>query len=234
MDNQLESYPSVTAEIVDNATHFTEFLSSDTVEPIRKTINIIPNIVKDILDVALENKKLGIQDSQFRRKAELAQHYLEFQDKDAQRKYHIELEKIHTQADTFIAEIAQKRDVEMAYIESTKRTQLQKIQSDERIELKKIQSKYELKRQKQINEMKKFEKELRDSNKRYEGKMREVEKVQSELNNIIKVITNKMINGTVSDYEYKILVYFSTLKVQALDESFDLSKGILKMFVGDE
>lgn len=143
MENQLETYPSVTSEIVDNASLFTDFLSSDTVEPIRETITIIPNIVKDILDVALENKRLKIKDSQFRRKAELAQHYLEFQDKNAQRKYHIELENIHTQADTVIAEIEQKRDVELAHIESTKRTQLQKIESDERIELKKIQSQYE-------------------------------------------------------------------------------------------
>ena len=58
MDNQLEAYSSVSNEIIDNASHFTEFLSSDTVEPVRKTITIIPNIVKDILDVALENKKL--------------------------------------------------------------------------------------------------------------------------------------------------------------------------------
>lgn len=153
MDNQLEAYSSVSNEIIDNASHFTEFLSSDTVEPVRNTITIIPNIVKDILDVALENKKIKIQDSQFRRKAELAQHYLEFQDKNAQRNYHIELEKIHAQADTVIAEVEQKRDVELAQIESTKRTQLQKIQSDEHIELVKIQSKYELARQKQINEI---------------------------------------------------------------------------------
>jgi hypothetical protein len=234
MDNQLESYPSVTNEIVDNASHFTEFLSSDTVEPVRKTITIIPNIVKDILDVALENKKLKIQDSQFRRKAELAQHYLEFQDKNAQRKYHIELEKIHAQADTVIAEVEQKRDVELAHIESTKRTQLQKIQSDERIELKKIQSKYELARQKQINEKEMFEKALRESNKRYKRQMRNAEKVQSELNSLMKVITNKMINGTVSDYECKLLEHFSNLKIQALDKSFDISEGILKMFVGGE
>lgn len=234
MDNQLKTYPSVANEIVDNASHFTEFLSSDTVEPVRKTITIIPNIVKDILDVALENKKLKIQDSQFRRKAELAQHYLEVQDKNAQRKYHIELEKIHAQADTVIAEVEQKRDVELAHIESTKRTQLRKIQSDEHIELTKIQSKYELARQKQINEKEMFEKALKESNKRYKRQMRNAEKVQSELNSLMKVITNKMMNGTVSDYECKLLEHFSNLKIQALDKSFDISEGILKIFVGGE
>ena len=128
----------------------------------------------------------------------------------------------------------QKRDVELAHIESTKRTQLQKIQSDERIELTKIKSKYELARQKQINEKEMFEKALRESNKRYKRQMRNVEKVQSELNSLMKVITNKMMNGTVSDYECKLLEHFSNLKIQALDKSFDISEGILKMFVGGE
>lgn len=234
MDNQLEAYSSVTSEIVDNANHFTEFLSSDTVEPVRKTITIIPNIVKDILDVALENKKLKIRDSQFRQKAKLAQQYLEFQDKNAQRKYHIELEKIRIQTDTAIAEIEQKRDIELANIELTKRTQLQKMESSERIELQKIQSQYELARQKQIQEKQIFEKALRESNKRYKRQMRNVEKVQSELNSLIKVITNKMMNGTVSDYECKLLEHFSNLKIQALDKSFDLSEELLNMFARGE
>lgn len=234
MDNQLEIYPSLSNEIVDNASHFTEFLSSDTVDPVRNTITVIPNIIKDILDVALENKKLKIQDSQFRRKAELAQRYLEFQDKNAQRKYHIELEKIHAQSETAIAEIEQKRDVELANIESTKITQLQKIESDERIELAKIQSKYELALQKQIYERKMFEKALRESNKRYKRQMKIIEKVQSELNALIRAITNKMINGTASDYEYRLLEQFSSLKIQALDKSFDISKGFLSMFLGDK
>lgn len=234
MDNQLEIYPSISNDIVDNASHFTEFLSSDTVDPVRNTITVIPNIIKDILDVALENKKLKIQDGQFRRKAELAQRYLEFQDKNAQRKYHIELEKIHAQADAAIAEIAQKRDVELAQIESTKKTQLQKIESDERIELTKIQSKYELARQKQINERKMFEKALQESNKRYKRQMKNIEKVQSELNALIRAITNKMMNGTASDYEHKLLEHFSSLKIQALDKSFDISEGFLNMFLGDK
>lgn len=234
MDNQLEDYSSVTNEIVDNASQFTDFLTSDAVEPVRNTITIIPNVVKDILDVALENKKLKIQDSQFRRKAELAQHYLEFQDKNAKRKYHIELEKIHAQVDTFIAEVEQKREVELTHIESTKRAQLQKIQSDERIKLTKIQSKYELARQKQKNEKEMFEKALQESNKRYKMQMRNVEKIQSELNSLIKVITNKMKKGTINDYDYKLLVELSNLKIQALDKSFDISEGILNMFVGGE
>lgn len=57
MDNQLEIYSSITNEIVDITSHYTEFLSSDMVEPVRNMITIIPNIVKNILDVALENKK---------------------------------------------------------------------------------------------------------------------------------------------------------------------------------
>lgn len=82
--------------------------------------------------------------------------------------------------------------------------------------------------------MKFFEKALRESNKRYKRQMRNVEKVQSELNSLMKVITNKMINGTVSEYECKLLEHFSNLKIQLLDKSFDISEGFLKMFIGGE
>ena len=61
----------ISEEIVSNAIRFTEFLSSENVVPVRNSISIIPNVVADILDVALKHKTLKIQDSQFRRKAEL-------------------------------------------------------------------------------------------------------------------------------------------------------------------
>lgn len=57
MGEQLEVYPSVTDEIVENASRVTEFLSSETIAPVSKGLTIIPNIVKDILDVALRNKE---------------------------------------------------------------------------------------------------------------------------------------------------------------------------------
>lgn len=79
-----------------------------------------------------------------------------------------------------------------------------------------------------------FEKALRESNKRYKRQMKNIEKVQSELNALIRAITNKMMNGTASDYEYKLLEHFSSLKIQALDKSFDISEGFLNMFLGDK
>lgn len=68
MDNTSVSSSEMTTEIVENASRFTEFLSSETVAPVRKSITIIPNIVADILDVALQHKTLEIQDNQFKQK----------------------------------------------------------------------------------------------------------------------------------------------------------------------
>lgn len=72
MSEQSKFYPEVVNEIVDNASDFTEFLASESIVPIRKNITLIPNIVKDILDVVLDNRRLKIQDNQLKRKVELA------------------------------------------------------------------------------------------------------------------------------------------------------------------
>lgn len=232
MSNQLETYPSVANEILENAERFKDFLSSETIEPVNKTITIIPNIVKDIIDVVHENKRDEIKNTQFKQKAKLAQHYLELQDKNAQRRYNIELEKIHLQTGISIAEINQKREVKLAAIKAQKRTELQKIQSNEHIQLAKIQSEYELARQEQKNEIKKFEKALQTSNKQYKKKMKNEKKILSELNIIINAITNKMMNGTINDNDYKYLITLTTLQIQLLDKTYDISEGFLNIFSG--
>jgi hypothetical protein len=108
MNDELVPYSAV--KVVENASRFAEFLSSDTVAPVRTSITIIPNIVKDFLSIALEHKQLKIQDRQFRRRVELAQRYLDLHERNSQRQYSVELERIRANSEVAISEINQQRD----------------------------------------------------------------------------------------------------------------------------
>lgn len=231
MDNQLATLSQVTTEIIDNANQFTDFLSSETVTPIRKSISLIPNIIGDILNVALENKKLNIQNTQFKQKTNIIYDCLELQDKNLQRQFQIQLEKIHVDAEAKIAEEKQKCNVRLKEIKANEKTQLRKIKSDERIKVAEIRSQYELTRQKQEQNKELFLKALHTSNLRFNRKMKNVEKIQSELSFLIKAIMNKITHGNASNYEYKLLEQLTELKIRALEKDFDISEGFLDMFM---
>lgn len=231
MDNQLAMSSDMTTEVIDNANRFTEFLSSETVAPVRKSITLIPNIIADILYVALENKKLKMQDKQFERKAEIARSCLELQDRNLQRQFHVELEKIHMEAETRIAVETQKCNLKLEEIRSNQKNQLEKIKSDEYIKIAEIKYQYELIRQKQERDKEFFLKKLHESNRQFNRKMKNAEKVQSELSQLIKVITNKIMKGTANNYEYKLLERLSKLKIQTLEKTFDISEGFLDIFM---
>ncbi len=231
MDNQLATSSQVTTEIIDNANQFTDFLSSETVTPIRKSISLIPNIIGDILNVALENKKLNIQNAQFKQKAKILHEYLELQDTNLQRQFQLQLEKIHVEAEVKIAEEKQKCNIKLNEIKVNQKTQLKKIKSDERIRIAEIRSQYELTRQKQERDKELFLKALHASDLRFNKKMKNVEKIQSELSFLIKAIMNKIIHGNASNYEYKLLEQLTELKIRALEKDFDISEGFLDMFM---
>lgn len=219
MGEQLEIYPSVTDEIVENASQFTEFLSSETIAPVSKGLTIIPNVVKDILDAALQNKQIRIQNIQFMKKAELASEYLELHDRNAQRKYNIAMEEIRAHKDITVAEI-----------ESNKQMRLIEIQSNECIEMERLKNQYDLERQKQENQIEIFKGVLRESSERYSRKMENHEKLQKEFSVLIDALLNKMVNNTASSADYKIFEELTKLKVQALYDSFNISEGFIDMF----
>jgi len=217
---------------VENASRFTEFLSSEAVAPISTSITIIPNIIKDILNVVLEHKQLKIQDKQFRRKAELAQQFLTLHDKHSQRLFQAEIEKVHTNANAIIADIEQRREVGLAQIESDKQVQLRKINAYERTQIKDIESHYKQEHQRLAAEKEMFQKALRESSKQFDRQMRRWEEAQAELTQLINVIKNKIVKGTANEYEYELLGKLSMFKIHALDKSFDISQGFLEMFSG--
>lgn len=232
MNNQLISAAQVTEEIAENASRFTEFLASDTVEPVRKTITLIPNVVKDILDIALEHKRLKISDSQFRRKAELAQQYLMLQDKNSQRQYQIELKKINANADIAIAEIKHKRETTLTQIETDKYTKIRRIQSEERIQIAKIKSDYDKEHRHLDNQLIMFREALKESSRRFQSQIKIAQQVQSELSQLMNVIMDKIAKGIATEYECRLISELSSLKIQALQNTFDISEGFLNMFSG--
>lgn len=232
MSTQLSAPTQLSNEIIDNASQFAEFLSSETIAPIRKTITLIPNVIKDIFDVALQHKQLRIQDKNYRRKAELAKKCLELQDIQSQRQYRVELERIRTSSDTAITEIKSNCKSSIAKINAETATKLAQIESDERMKLTEIYSQHDLNLKKIDNERKMFSEALRESNRRYNIQIKNIEKVQFELSQIINAITKKIIAGTATTYEYSLIEFLSSAKIQALDKSFNLSDSFLNMFSG--
>ena len=230
MNNELVSSTPTTTEIAENATRFAEFLSSETVTPVRKTITIIPNIIKDILDVTLEHKQLKIQDAQTRRKIELAQKYLSIYNEKLQHQTNLERERIHANSNVIIAEITQKRDSELAKIEAEKRIQLEKIESNERLKKADLQSRHELGLQKMNNQLKMFQMALQASNQRYFRQMKSAAKIQKEFSQLIEVITKKISKGTATEYDYHLIANLASLKIQALEKNFNICNGFLDMF----
>ena len=146
----------------------------------------------------------------------------------------MEIEKIHTQAETAITEMEYKRDIELAHIRWNEKTQIQKIKSDEYVKLIEIQTQYELARNRQENEKEMFKRALNESSQRFKKQMKNAEKLQSEFSKLMQVITKKISKGTATDYEYKLLEHLSLLKIQALEKSFNISEGFLDMFIRGE
>lgn len=208
MGNELEVYPSITDEIVNNACQFTDFLASDAVVPVSKKLTIIPDFVKDILDAALQNKQLKIQNIQYMKKAELASEYLKYRNEEALCKYRTEVDVINKQKEIDIA----------------------RIESNERITVTKTYADYKLAREKQELEKKKFKEILKESNRRFNQRINEVKKLQLEFNALIGVIMNKIANGTAGTNDYDCFHYLCDFKYRLVSESFDISQGFIDMF----
>jgi isopropylmalate/homocitrate/citramalate synthase len=110
--------------------------------------------------------------------------------------------------------------------------QLYRIQSEENIKISEINAQYEVAIKKQEQDRELFIKALKESNYRFNRQTKNAEKLQAEFSQLIRAITKKMINGHTTQYECKMLEHFTSLKVQALEKSFNVSEGFLNMFTG--
>ena len=219
MSNTDFSSTSLSTEIVRNANLFNEFLESDTVAPVRKSIHLIPDIVADILDYALQRKTLKNQKAQFERKADLAESYIKALDRHSQRQLEQQITTIRIQTEVNIAEIHQKRDIELAH-----------IKSNECIRLAEIHTQYELTRQKQETQKTIMLKAMQESNYRFNQQMDSINRVQKELDVLINSIMKRVSQKKATEYEYKLLEHLTALKVQTLDKTFNISEGFMDVF----
>lgn len=219
MSNTDFSSTSLSTEIVRNANLFNEFLESDTVAPVRKSIHLIPDIVADILDHTLQRKALKNQKAQFERKADLAESYIKALDRHSQRQLEQQITTIRIQTEAKIAEIHQNRDVELAQIES-----------NERIRLAEIHTQYELARQKQETQKTIMLKAMQESNYRFNQQIYSMNRVQKELDELINSIMKRITQGKATAYEHKLLTHLTVLKVQTLDKAFNISEGFMNLF----
>lgn len=235
MRNELTSKTKeVTTEIIDNATNFKDFLSSDEVKPIRKSLKIIPNVIDDIINVILENKRLNIENKQFIRKAEMLDKYLDLKDKDLQRQYYYELEKIHIEAETEIMKENNRYDVQLEEIKSYEKMQLKQIESDEKKRIAELRIQYDLVRQEQERKREQFNRILDESNRRFDRKMIQAKQVQKELTKILRILTTKLIKGTANDLDCKLISQLSEMKVKVLDDTFNIVEEFVNIFMEDK
>lgn len=219
MSTELLPYNQTETNIIENAEKFSKYLSSEAVNPIRPSLTIIPNALKDILNYLIERRVLKEEDKKFDTKTKLANKSLELQERNSRRKYNLEINKVQEEAGIAIREIEQQEIIA-----------LKKIKSEERTELAKINTDYNLARIQQDNEMKMFLKGLKESGRRFDKCMQEKIKFQEELSQIISLITNKMVKGRVSKEEYTILNQAITMKKEALANQFDMSEILVKIF----
>lgn len=234
MSNEIIDIDPVNKEIVDGAGKFVDLLASDSFEKVRPTINIIPNVIKDILDISLEHKELKIKDRNYKRKTELVKEYLNVLNQHSQRSYNIKLREIESEFALVNAKIDSERQSKIYEIESEKEYQICKIKSSEKVSIKEINNKYKLEMKKIESKKNAFDKWLKITNNQFKRKMKSTEKLQNELTIIINTLITKMQTKTLNDYEYNLLSHFTKLKVQALENSFNLEMELIKFFSSEE
>lgn len=230
MKNELIPIENINNEVIEGANKFVEFLSSDTVANVRPTITVIPNIIKDILNVGLEHKELKIKDRNLRRKEEIAKGYLEVLDKHSQRNQIVRLEEIRSEFAIANAKVANECTVQLEKIKTEKEYRIAQIKSNEAVSLSEIKAKYEIEMQK-INEKKiAFSKSVDSSNRQFDRKMKNAEKIQEEFTAIINSLTIKMKKSALNEYELNLYIHLTQLKMQALLNTFDLKNELIDFF----
>jgi len=231
-------------EIFDKASEFTRFLSSETIRPIRRSLSIIPSVIRDISDFFLDLKRLKIDEKTSAAKAELIGQYIAIQERDSQRRfalesekiqkqYALEMHKISTETETTLAKIDKRRTVELADIEKETTLGLEMIRAEGYAKLADIKRQYDIERRRQDFSLKKFMEALRESARRYDCDLRDRAKTQSELTKIIEVLTGKMAVGQLTSSEMEYLLHLTKFKVELTQcKTFDISEGFIKMFSG--
>lgn len=228
VDNVSEN---VNSEIIDNACKFVNLLTSEEMAETRNKLTIIPNVLKEILALPLENKKLNIQNQNTLRKAELAKEYLSVFDKASARNHDIKLAQIKSEFAVVMSNIEKERRIKLAEIENSKQTSLRKIEMDERIELAKLQSYHDLELRKLEEKSNTFQKWLDESNKRFFAKINQHAKLQNEFTIIINHLISK---SNLDESELKTVQMLINAKTNAMNNAFDLRSEFLDFFYKGE
>lgn len=220
MGESFKEYLPVTANIIEGANNFSAFLACDIPDLVRSKISIIPNFVKDILDVALEYKKVKIQDKQFKRKAEIAEQFIKLQDNNSKRHFSSELARINSNEKTAIKEIEQRKECTLA-----------QIKANENIEITKLTMQYKMKMKKLNEQADRFSKILKEDQRRFDLKTQERQEIIKELTHIISLITLKISSDQASDKDINMLCSVSDLLIQFQKDSVDIEEEFLKFFI---
>lgn len=236
MSEQLIQYSFDSVEI-DNVTKFTEFLSSASSSPVKPSISILPNIIKDFLGIALENKKINVENRQFREKIKVINRMLDIHESSLKSKHKMELDRMKADTQIRLHEIESDREVSLIRIEAEKEMALDRIASDERTKMTELHVQYEVAQKEQEHEMSMFKQELQESSRRFNKltefmlkEFAEKQKLRKDFDELLKVIKERIEKRTVTNYEMDLFIHLTTLKVESFKSSFDLTEGLINMF----
>ncbi|MBR3570801.1 MAG: hypothetical protein IKN96_08435 [Oscillibacter sp.] len=232
MGEELIPYSKNDNTVIENATRFQNFLSSDAVSPIRGALSIIPNCVKNALDFALKRKELSIQEKKSKQEFQLSLRQAELQSQENRRQYSLAIERVRMEANAKMAEIDYRRETTLARINEETRARMQEIKAYERMKLAEIHAQYEIERQKLDDEQRRFLLALKESNRRFLARMEMTKKAQTELTLLINVLTKKIATNRAKKYDYKLLESLSRMKMKSMNEAFDLSEALMDWLGG--
>ena len=200
------------AQIVDNVCKFVNLLGTEEMSETTSKLTIIPNILKDILSLPLEHKRLNIQNQNTLIKAELAKQYLTLVDQNNARDHKLQREKI-------ISDFS----IAMHQIETQERTTLEKYKLDYELEIRRIDEK-----------SKAFHRWFDLLNKEIDAKSKERSEAQKELTLVMKALTSKLLSaGTLSEYENQVL-QMVIKAITDLCQKSDLQSILLDFFTNRE
>ncbi|MCH5213210.1 MAG: hypothetical protein J1G06_09350 [Oscillospiraceae bacterium] len=173
------------------------------IENPKLSISVLPNVFKDIFNFFHENKRLKIQNEQFKQKCAVIKDYTEKQ-------YNLELYKVKQDAYTKLSQIKSSENKEIA-----------RINRETNMKMVEIKNKYHLESSRLYTNFKKFQSQMRLENKRFElfamqlrEQQKNHEKCLKELEAVCAILRKKMNNNTATknDFDYYLLLMDMRMK----------------------
>ncbi|MDO5433844.1 hypothetical protein [Eubacterium sp.] len=240
MGNEVEpiSYEIVQ---VDEMQKFYNFLNEAKNGNPKLSISIIPNVVKDIASVALDFKKVKIENKQFEKKCQLLDKVLDLKGYEVQKNYEARIYEIEAKKEIELSKIENDTKKILKQINSELEIALCKIQTEEKIKIHELNSQYEYLKNEQNIALKKYYASLNEQKRKFDKKfalftlsMKEKQALRDDLREYSNYIKKKMFNGRASQEDQKFILKLMEIQVKTYEDNFNLANAIVEVFSEDK